>query len=94
MQTFQMFFGRNIPNGGFVSDLNLQAFIEGVLDVAFDGYTMQHVSGVWKGEHEPTLLVTVCTSWPEKVTDVAKAYRNAFNQDSVGIQQLPAMSFV
>lgn len=94
MQTYQMFFGRNIPNGGYVSDLNLRAFVEGVLDVAFDGYTIQHVQGVWKGEHENTLLVTVCTSQPDKIRDVALAYKNAFSQDSVGIQQLPAMSFV
>lgn len=77
-----------------MSDLNMQAFIEGVLDVAFEGYTIQHVQGVWKGEHEPTLLVTVCTSCADKITDVANAYKRAFSQDAVGIQVMPAMSFV
>ena len=94
MQTYQLFFGRNIPNGGYVSDLNLRAFIEGVLDVAFEGYTIQHVQGVWKGEHEPTLLVTVCTSCADKITDVANAYKRVFSQDAVGVQAMPAMSFV
>jgi hypothetical protein len=93
MKTYQLFMGRNIPNGDIVTNKEWQEFIN-VLDTVFDGYTISEVDGVWKGEHERTECVTVCTKYEDDVMYVANKYKDAFMQDAVAIQQLPAMEFV
>ena len=94
LNTYQLFLGRDIPSGGTVTDEMMQEFIASTLDTTFDGYTLQAVDGVWKGIHEDTTLVSVCTDRKDLVLKVAKVYKNKFHQDSVAIQQLPAMDFV
>ena len=85
--------GMNVPNGDNVSNSEWDEFIK-VLDTVFDGYTISTVDGVWKSEHEITKCVSVCTEYVDDVMYVARKYKDAFNQDSVGIQQLPSMSFI
>jgi hypothetical protein len=92
--TYQLFLGRNIPTGGVVTDKELQEFITDTLDSTFDGYSLQAVDGVWKGKHEDTVLASFCTDDKEAVMRVARTYKKRFNQDSVAMQELPAMSFV
>ncbi len=91
-QTYQMYFGRNTPNG-YVTDDAWNGFRE-VLGIAFDSYTIQDVQGAWKGETEDTKLVTVTTKYKEKVNDVCKAYVDVFNQDAVGLLVSEPMQFV
>jgi hypothetical protein len=93
MNTYQLFFGRNIPSGGTVTDSDFTKFLY-YCNTVVDGYTVQDVSGVWKGEKEDTKLMTICTDNREGVYEIARAYRDAFNQDSVAVQILPAMEFV
>ena len=93
MNTYQLFMGRNIPNGDVVTNRDWEQFIN-VLDTVFDGYTISNVDGVWKSEHEDTKCVSVCTEFFEDVMYVARKYKDAFMQDSVAIQTLPAMEFV
>lgn len=93
MNTYQLFMGMNVPNGDTVSNAEWDEFIK-VLDTVFDGYTVSTVDGVWKSEHEITKCVSVCTKYVDDVMYVARKYKDTFNQDSVGIQQLPALSFV
>ena len=94
MNTYQLFFGRNIGVDGYVNDDNLTAFIDGVLAMAFDSFTLQHAEGCWQGIREDTLIVTVATSVYDKIVDVANCYKNAFSQDAVGVMPIPSMQFV
>jgi len=92
-QTYQMYFGRNVPTGEYVTDELWDSFRE-VLGMTFSGYTVQDVEGAWKGETEDTKLVTVTTKYKDKVNDVCKAYVNLFNQDAVGLLVSEPMTFV
>ena len=92
-QTYQMYFGRNVPTGEYVSDERWEGFRE-VLGMTFTGYTVQDVEGAWKGESEDTKLVTVTTKYRDKVNDVCKSYVNTFNQDAVGLLVSEPMTFV
>ena len=94
MRTYQLYMGMDIPSGGQVTDHDWDAFMHDVIDDHFDGYTVTDVDGVWKGTHERTKCVSICTNKHEYVMAVAKAYKNLFKQDSVAIQQLEPMSFV
>jgi len=94
MNTYQLFMGRNVPGGGYVDDFKFNKFLH-IVDTIVDGYTVQNVQGVWKGEHENTKLMTICTDDVEAVYEIARTYKNAFNQDSVAVQVLPTtMEFV
>ena len=93
MKTYQMYMGRNKPNGDIVTNAQWNAFIN-VLDTVFDGYSITNVDGVWKSEHEDTKCITVCTKYFDDVLYVARKYKDVFMQDSVAIQTLPAMEFV
>ena len=92
-QTYQMYFGRNLPTGEYITDDVWESFRD-VLSMTFAGYTVQDVQGAWKGVQEDTKLVTVTTKYRDKVEDVCQAYINIFNQDAVGLQVSEPMSFV
>ena len=91
-QTYQMYFGRNTPDG-YVTNEAWDSFRE-VLGMTFASYTIQDVQGAWKGETEDTKLVTVTTKYRDKVNDVCQAYVNLFNQDAVGLLVSEPMQFV
>ena len=92
-KTYQLYFGRNMPNGEYVNQISWDSFKD-VLNFAFNSYTVQDCEGVWKGELEDTKLVTVTTSHEDKVTDVCQAYTDFFNQDAVGLRVTDPMRFV
>ena len=93
-KTYQLFMGRDIPSGGVVTDRDWNAFMHEVLDEYFDGYTVSDVDGVWKGTHESTKCVSICTHKVEYVRAVAQAYKDLFAQDSVALQVLDPLQFV
>jgi len=94
MQTYQMFMGRDIPTGGYVSNQEWDAFCKSCLDTRFDGYTISDVQGRWKGKNEDTKCVTISTEYKDLIDQVATLFRDTFKQDSVAIQTLPPMEFV
>ena len=94
MKTYQLFCGRNMPNGGYVTLGAFKAFTQEHVNPLFMGYTVSDVQGVWKGIPEKTKCISICTDREQDVLAVAKAYKKLFNQDSVAIQQLAPMSFV
>lgn len=93
MNTYQLFMGRDIPDGGYVSDDEFSRFLR-LVDTLVDGYTVQDVQGVWEGVREDTKLMTICTDNVDAVYDIARTYKRAFKQLAVGMQVLPAMEFV
>ena len=94
LQTYQLFCGRDIPDGGVVTDDMFNSFIKNELDTLFDGYTISNVLGMWKGVPEITNCISICTDEYNKVLAVANAYKQLFAQDSVAIQTLAPMAFV
>ena len=94
MQTYQMFMGRDIPSGGYVSNQEWDNFCRSCIDTRFDGYTISDVQGRWKGKDEDTKCVTISTEYRDLIDQVATLFRDTFKQDSVAIQTLPPMEFV
>jgi hypothetical protein len=94
MNTYQIFFGRSIPNGSTVSDLQWETFVSQQICHLFGGFTIQSATGYWKGQQEHTMVVTICTDDIRHIEALATEYRQLFRQDSVAILTLPPLSFV
>jgi hypothetical protein len=95
--TYQLFCGRNIPDSAdVVSEAQLSDFIRFVVCPRFDAFTVSEALGFWKGQSESTMVLSIsCENYDApKVQEIAELYKKQFRQDSVGIQQLPALSFV
>ena len=87
-------YGRNIPSGGYVSDLDWQMYCDEVLDSHFDGYMVTDANGCWKSVHELTKQVSVETDNEQAIEDVVQLYKEMFNQDAVGLYITPSMEFI
>lgn len=83
----RLFFGRNIPTGGAVSDSQLSEFLTRAVTPVFPGFTLAHASGYWNGEPEGTAILSVLHDGREEtfraLDRIALAYRAAFSQESV-----------
>ena len=86
--------GRNIPTGGYVTDLDWQMYCNEVLDSHFDGYMVTDANGCWKSEHELTKTVSIGTDDRQAINDVVQQYKEMFNQDAVGLYITPSMEFI
>jgi hypothetical protein len=92
MNTYQLFMGRDIPGGGYVTDEDFDKFLR-IVDTLVDGYTVQDAQGVWQGDREDTKVMTVFAPC-EAVFEIARVYKDAFKQLAVGLVVLPGMEFV
>jgi hypothetical protein len=90
-RTYQLFLGRNIPDGGYVTRGQFATFLQ---HVPFDGFTVQDAIGYWRGDKEDTKVLTICTDDYAKVLETAALYKGMFRQEAVAIQEMPAMAFV
>jgi hypothetical protein len=92
MISLKLYFGRDIPGGGFVTDQSWSSFAATVLTPAFpDGFTAYEALGQWRNPqngqivHERSYVVeTVGATSPARIATVVQAYRTAFHQISVG----------
>jgi Protein of unknown function (DUF3574) len=91
--TYQLFFGRDIPKTDRIVGLyDWRKFLH-IVDTIVDGYTWYEANGVWEGEHEDCFVMTVsCTE--DQALSIAKTYKAAFSQLAVGMVTLPSMEFV
>jgi hypothetical protein len=96
MLVAELFFGRNIKGGGFVSDAEWARFAAGIVTPNFpDGFTVFDGAGQWRNPQtgqiarDPTkvLLVAVKRSadLAGRLQAVIDAYKTQFRQQSVGI---------
>ncbi|HVC57008.1 MAG TPA: DUF3574 domain-containing protein [Stellaceae bacterium] len=96
MLVAELFFGRNIPGRGMLSDAEWAAFAAGTVTANFpDGFTAFDGEGQWQNPathqiaREPTkiLLVAVRRSpdLARRLAAVIAAYKGRFHQQSVGI---------
>lgn len=87
-----MFFGRNIPTGGYVDDTAWQQY-QVLLDEILDGMTILDGIGYWKGEQEKMKVISTSVEDESIVDDLVAVYKQMFNQDSVAVQFLPPLVF-
>ena len=88
-----VYFGRNRPDGGVVSDAEWQRFLDEVVTPRFPaGLTVVEATGQWKGrsgvvEQERSEIVTVFhsgdTAARSAVAEVAVEYKRRFRQEAV-----------
>jgi hypothetical protein len=94
-----LYFGRNRPGGGVVTDEEWQSFLDQVLTPRFPaGLTVVAATGQWKGksglvEQERSEVVTVFHSGDEAarraVMEVVVEYKRRFRQDAVLRERMP-----
>jgi len=100
MVEVQLFFGRDVPGGGRVSDADWADFAATVITPAFpDGFSVTDAKGQWRDSatgkivREPSeVLEVVAPQSPAlapKIGKIADAYRTRFHQQSVGIVTRP-----
>ncbi|MGN6393686.1 MAG: DUF3574 domain-containing protein [Gemmatimonadales bacterium] len=95
-----VYFGRNRPDGGTVSDADWQAFLDQVVTPRFPaGFSVVEATGQWRGrsgvvEHERTEVLTVLHAGNETdrraVAELAAEYKRRFHQEAVLRERTPA----
>ncbi len=88
-----LYFGRNRPTGGIVSDLDWQQFLGQVVTARFpEGLTVVEATGQWRGEsgtveQEKAEVVTIMHDGGDNARDavrqVAEEYKRRFKQEAV-----------
>ena len=94
-----LYFGRNRPGGGAVTDVEWQSFLDQVLTPRFPaGLTVVAATGQWKGksglvEQERSEVVTVFHSGDEAarraVMEAVMEYKRRFRQEAVLRERMP-----
>jgi hypothetical protein len=94
-----VYFGRNRPGGGTVSDTEWQAFLDQVVTPRFpNGFSVVEAAGQWRGrsgvvERERSAMVTVLHSGSEAdrraVATLAAEYKRRFSQEAVLRERAP-----
>ena len=94
-----VYFGRNRPDGGTVSDSEWQGFLDRVVTPKFpDGFTVVEGTGQWKGrtgmvERERSAVVTFLHAGSAAdrgaVAAVAEEYKRRFRQEAVLRERTP-----
>lgn len=88
-----LYFGRNIPSGGKVSDADWAKFVDEVITSRFpDGLTIVDAQGQWKGENgeiarEQSKIVTLLHDGEEihikQILEIIQLYKERFQQEAV-----------
>ena len=88
----RLYFGRNMPDGGAITDAQINGFLREVVSVAFpSGFTLIHAEGGWTGStgfiREPSAVLEVYhNGFPSDrgaINLVAREYKYRFVQDAV-----------
>lgn len=95
----RLFFGRSVPGGGQVSDAQWEAFVAETIAPRFpEGFTVWRGSGHWKGDDSAVVSEDACVleivhpadpAIDAKLDEIARAYRQRFNQDAVMCVRMP-----
>jgi hypothetical protein len=91
----RLFCGLSIPGGGKVSQEELDAFINEVVEPRFpQGFTMWRAQGRWRGGSEETMVLEFLHPLNEDlakaVGEIADEYMRRFKQEAVMRVMMPA----
>ena len=100
----RLFFGRVIPGGGEVTEAQWNTFVTEVIVPRFpEGFTVWRGSGHWKGDNAVPVPEQACVlevvhpqdpAADAKLEEIARAYRQRFNQDAVmGVRTPVGLTF-
>jgi hypothetical protein len=96
-QSLRLYFGRDIPGGGAVSDADWASFAAQVLTPVFPGgFSVYRAEGQWRAAdgavvREPSFVVErVGVTDPAQIARVTEAYKTRFRQEAVGVVTTPA----
>lgn len=100
----RLFFGQAIPGAGEITEAQWNAFVAEVIVPRFsEGFTIWQGTGHWKGDdnvgvsERTRVLEVVHANDPaidRKVDEIARIYRERFNQDAVlGVRTPAEMKF-
>ena len=88
MITCELFVGADNATG--VVDTEL---LGKILDSSHDGWTMVNATGSWRGQREPSVIVTI-HDHETTIRATAVQIRDELNQDAVGFRIVPTLSFI
>ena len=94
MKRIELIMGRNIPDGGRVSDYMMNEFIKQEIMPHFEYGTFIDGEGFWKGEHEQTKIFYIEVEDQESIATavlmkhIADRYRKQFRQESVLVSEV------
>lgn len=95
---YQLIFGRNIPGTeATVTDNRLSLFQSTVIDPKLDCYSLIDSVGVWEGDEEQNLTLSVCGHTDDAdlvlhLREIAENYRDTFAQDCVLFKAIPLLA--
>ena len=101
MLVAELFFGRNIPGRGLLSDAEWRAFAAEIVTPNFpDGFTVTEGEGQWQNPatreitRQPTKILLVAAQRTpdigQRLSAVIDAYKTRFHQQSVALVARPA----
>jgi|TARA_R100000426_G_C4755814_1_gene85177 hypothetical protein len=94
MKRIELIMGRNIPDGGRVSDYMMNEFIKQEIIPHFEYGTFIDGEGLWKGEYEKTKIFYIEVADSEAIATavllkhIADRYRKQFRQESVLVSEV------
>lgn len=62
-------------------------YIKELLNVAFDGFTVIHTKGFWKGQEEDALCIEIFTDNATLIKAISKKIKHYNNQDAILITE-------
>jgi len=89
MKRIELIMGRNIPDGGRISDYMMNEFIKQEIMPHFEYGTFIDGEGLWKGEYEKTKIFYIevaddeATATAVLLKHIGDIYRKQFRQESV-----------
>lgn len=87
MNTYNLYIGANNETKQVE-----QEKLEYLLDGFTDGYTVIKSTGVWKGEHEDSVIVTIMSE-PEHLETLLKVLKMDLKQEAIAYQQVNELKF-
>ena len=97
-----LYFGRNIPGGGVVSDSAWQDFVDGTVTSRFPaGFTVWDAAGQWRGasgqvESERSKVLTLLhpgdSTSERQLAEAVSEYKRRFSQEAVLRERMTACS--
>ena len=91
----RLFCGLSIPGGGVVSQQDLDAFINEIVEPRFpQGFTIWRAQGRWRGGSEEVMVLEIIHPLgmrdDDAMREIADEYRRRFRQEAVMRVMMPA----
>ena len=87
MKQYDLYFGRDIKGGRYVSFGHWDKFVKEVISERFSGFTVIPCTGHWKGDREDTFIVRILVEddlyTSSTIAQIRSAYKYEFQQESV-----------